>query len=84
MKAKDLKDKSVEELAELAKARTSELFQARLQNFTNQLDDTSAITKARKDVARIQGEARRRELEALAAEIQAQLAAAGSEAKAEG
>jgi large subunit ribosomal protein L29 len=84
MKSKELSEKSVEELTELAKTRASELFQARLQNFTNQLDDTSTITKARKDVARIQGELRRRELDSLAAEIQAQLAAAGSEAKAEG
>ncbi len=84
MKSKELKDKTVDELAELAKIRTNELFQARLQNFTNQLDDTSSITKARKDVARIQGELRRRELEVLAAEIQSQLAAASSEAKAEG
>ncbi len=84
MKTTELKDKSVDELKELAKTRTNELFQARLQNFTNQLDDTSSITKARKDIARILGELRHRELDALAAEIQSQLAAASSEAKAEG
>ncbi len=66
MKARELKDKSDAELNELHKTLQNELFQARLQNFTNQLDDTSSIPKKRHDLARIAGELRRRELEALA------------------
>jgi len=75
MKASDLKEKSVEELTELAKTNGSELFQKRLQNYTNQLDDTASIPKHRKDVARIKGELRRRELDALAQSVKAALEA---------
>jgi large subunit ribosomal protein L29 len=75
MKASDLKEKSVEELTELLKTNRSELFQARLQNYTNQLDDTASLPKHRKDAARIQGELRRRELDALAQSVKAALEA---------
>ena len=80
MKTSDLKDKSVPELEELAKQGTAALFQARLQNFTNQLDDTSSVPKHRRDIARIKGEVRRRELEALNQSIQ-QAMGAGEESK---
>jgi large subunit ribosomal protein L29 len=69
MKTSELKDKSVEELVELGKTTKGALFQARLQNFTNQLDNTSSIPKGRRDVARIKTELRRRELEALTAAL---------------
>ncbi|GAC1357694.1 MAG: hypothetical protein NVSMB47_10780 [Polyangiales bacterium] len=71
MKSSELKDKSVEELGELLKQNTGELFQARLQNFTNQLDDTSSVPKRRRTVAQIKTELRRRELEQLAASVKA-------------
>lgn len=75
MKAKDLKEKSVDELKELEKSLSGELFQARLQNYTNQLDDTSSLPKHRRDVARVKSEIRRRELDELAAQVRQALAA---------
>ena len=75
MKATDLKEKTVEELTELLKTNRSELFQARLQNYTNQLDDTASLPKHRKDIARIEGELRRRELESLAQSVKQALEA---------
>jgi ribosomal protein L29 len=62
MKAKELADKSDSELTQLHQTLANELFQTRLQNFTNQLDDTSSIPKKRRDLARLKGELRRREL----------------------
>jgi large subunit ribosomal protein L29 len=52
-KAKDLRERTVEDLRELQKTLASEAFQARFKNFTNRLDDTSSIRKARKDLARV-------------------------------
>jgi large subunit ribosomal protein L29 len=52
-KAKDLRERTPEDLRELQKTLTSEAFQARFKNFTNRLDDTSSIRKARKDLARV-------------------------------
>jgi large subunit ribosomal protein L29 len=53
MKAKDMREKSSEDLAELEKSITREAFQARFKNFTARLDDTSALKKSRRDVARL-------------------------------
>ena len=53
MKAKDLREKSVEDLGELEKSVLKDLFQQRIKNFTNRLDDTSLIGKSRREVARI-------------------------------
>src|SRR5579863_5477103 len=53
MKASDLREKSVEDLKELGKSLASDVFQNRLKNFTNRLDDTSAIRKSRHDLARV-------------------------------
>ena len=52
-KAKDLRERSVEDLRELQKTLASEAFQARFKNFTNRLDDTSSIRKNKRDLARI-------------------------------
>ncbi|MGZ3417209.1 MAG: 50S ribosomal protein L29 [Polyangiales bacterium] len=75
MKAKDLKEKSDTELKELEKSLGGELFQSRLQNYTNQLDDTASVPKRRRDIARVKGEIRRRELDSLAAQVRQVLAA---------
>lgn len=75
MKASELKDKSDSELAELSKQIEGELFQSRLQNYTNQLDDTASIPRRRRDIARIKSELRRRELDALAQQVKQALAA---------
>jgi large subunit ribosomal protein L29 len=53
MKASDLREKSAEDLAELKKTLTHDVFQNRLKNFTNRLDDTSSIRKSRRDLARV-------------------------------
>ena len=50
----ELKGKSVEELNEELVAATTELFNLRFQNATNQLDNTSRIKEVRKNIARIQ------------------------------
>jgi large subunit ribosomal protein L29 len=52
-KAKDLRDRKVEDLKEMEKTLEGELFQARFKNFTNRLDDTSSIKKSRRDLARV-------------------------------
>ena len=54
MKAKDLRERSTEDLAELKATLTKDLFSHKMKNFTGQLDDTSSIGKTRKDIARIE------------------------------
>lgn len=53
MKAKDLLERTPEELVELEKSLTSERFENRFKNFTNRLDNTAALKKARRDIARV-------------------------------
>jgi large subunit ribosomal protein L29 len=53
MKASDLREKTAEDLAELHKALAHDVFQHRLKNFTNRLDDTSSIRKTKRDLARV-------------------------------
>ncbi|RYG20578.1 50S ribosomal protein L29 [bacterium] len=53
MKAKDLRERSVEDLRELEKTLEKDVFQNKFKNFTNRLDDTSQISKARHDLARV-------------------------------
>ena len=54
MKAKDLRDRSTEDLVELKGSMQKDLFSYRMKNFTGQLDDTSLVNKTKKDVARIE------------------------------
>lgn len=53
MKAKDLRERSVEDLRELEKSLQRDTFTHRFKNFTNRLDDTSLINKAKRDLARV-------------------------------
>jgi large subunit ribosomal protein L29 len=53
MKAKDLRERSVEDLKELEKSLTKDLFQSRLKNFTNQLDNTASLGATRREIARV-------------------------------
>ena len=53
MKAKDLRERSVEDLRELEKSLATDTFQNRFKNFTNRLDDTSVINKTKRDLARV-------------------------------
>ena len=50
----DLKAKSAAELNEELVAAKKELFNLRIQNATNQLENTSRIKEVRKNIARIQ------------------------------
>ncbi len=53
MKAKDMREKSLEDLRELEKSLAHDAFQAKFKNFTNRLDDSSQIQKLRRDLARV-------------------------------
>lgn len=53
MKAKDLRERTTEHLSELEKSLASDLFEARFKNFTNRLNDTATIRKAKRDLARV-------------------------------
>ncbi len=89
MRAADLREKSPEDLRELQKTLARDVFQSRLKNFTNRLDDTSAIRKARRDLARVLTVLRDRDLKGTlasapgaAAEAAAAAAPAAAPAKA--
>jgi large subunit ribosomal protein L29 len=62
VKASDLREKSVEDLQELQRALARDVFQSRLKNFTNRLDDTSSMRKTKRDLARVITLLREREL----------------------
>ena len=53
MKANDVRERSTEELRGMEKDLARQLWQARLDNNTNQLDDTASIHRLRKDIARV-------------------------------
>jgi large subunit ribosomal protein L29 len=53
MKAKEIRERTTEHLLELEKQLSGEAFQARFKNFTNRLNDTASIQKARRDLARV-------------------------------
>ena len=53
MKAKDLHERTVEDLKELQKTLSKDLFDARFKNFTNRLDDTALLRRNRREIARI-------------------------------
>ena len=64
MKAKDLRERSTDDLVELKSMMKKDLFSYRMKNFTNQLDDTSLINKTRKDLSRVELILHERKLEA--------------------
>ena len=53
MRAADLRDLTVEELAVKLKEVSDELFNLQFQHSTNQLDNTARLGQARKDIARL-------------------------------
>jgi len=67
MKAKDLRERSQEDLKELEKSLAKDTFTARFKNFTNRLDDTSTINKTKRDLARVKTLLRQAALNAAAA-----------------
>ena len=61
MKAKDLRERTTEDLATLKASMQKDLFSYRMKNFTDQLEDSSQLGKARRDIARIETILRERE-----------------------
>jgi large subunit ribosomal protein L29 len=55
MNAKDLRERTTEDLVTLRNTVKQDLFSYRMKNFTNQLEDSSLILKSRRDIARIEG-----------------------------
>lgn len=53
MKASELRDETNDELKERERDLTRELWKTRMDNYTNQLDDTAKIRRIRRDIARI-------------------------------
>jgi large subunit ribosomal protein L29 len=53
MKARDLRERTTEDLIDLERSLSFDRFQNRFRNFTNRLDDTSLIRKNRRDLARV-------------------------------
>lgn len=53
LKAKDLRANSLEELQTQLRGLQQELFQSKLKQSTNQLENTMVVRKARRDIARI-------------------------------
>jgi len=53
MKARELKELSVEELKERAKETSQELFNLRFQKATGQLGNTAMIQKTKRNLARV-------------------------------
>jgi large subunit ribosomal protein L29 len=51
---KELRGHSDEELQNLVRSLTEELFKYRMQRYTNQLENTMQIRKLRRDIARVQ------------------------------
>ena len=64
MKAKDLRERSQEDLRDLEKSLAKDTFQNRFKNFTNRLDDTSQLPKTRRDLARVKTVLRQLEIAA--------------------
>ncbi len=54
MDAKDLRERTTADLEELRTSLRKELFASRMKNHTGQLENTSALGKSRKDIARIE------------------------------
>lgn len=54
MKAKDLRERPSADLTELKSSLTRDLFNYKMKNAVGQLDDTSLLSKTRKDLARIE------------------------------
>ncbi|MCB9593883.1 MAG: 50S ribosomal protein L29 [Sandaracinaceae bacterium] len=53
MKIAELREQTTEELTEQERNLTRELWKTRMDNHTNQLDDTAKIRRLRRDIARV-------------------------------
>ena len=64
----DIRAKSVDDLKTLERETRVELFKARIQNHTNQLDSTAKLRDLRRVIARINTVLRQREIEAASSD----------------
>ena len=62
MKVRELKDKSDSELIEQERELREELFNLRFQHATGQLENTMALVRVKRDIARVKTILREREL----------------------
>ena len=62
MKAKEIRELSVEELEVKLTELKKDLFNLRLQNATNQLDNPTRISEVKRDIARVNTILRERQL----------------------
>jgi large subunit ribosomal protein L29 len=53
MKVKEVRERSTDELKELINELRRQIWQARFDNHSNSLDDTSKIRRLRRDLARV-------------------------------
>ncbi len=53
MKPAEIRERTTEDLQELEKDLTRQLWKSRFDNHTNQLDDTAKVRRLRRDVARV-------------------------------
>jgi len=65
MKAKDIREKSLDELEKELGELKSELFKLRFQNATNQLENPMKLKDVKKSIARIKTVLRERELKGI-------------------
>jgi large subunit ribosomal protein L29 len=63
MKARELREKDDSELMEQERELREELFNLRFQHATGQLENTMAIVRVKKDIARVKTTLREKELE---------------------
>ena len=61
-RASELRAKSDADLVEEAKSVARRLFQSRMKNFTNQLDNTAGLKAGRREIARVKTVLRERAL----------------------
>lgn len=62
MRAKEMRSRSVEDLQRLERDTAEQLFRSRIKNATHQLDKSSEIGNARRELARIKTVLRERQL----------------------
>lgn len=68
MKARELRELSIEELRQKEQDLTAELFNLKFQHATGQLENTERLPQVRKDLARVKTILRERELAAKKAD----------------
>lgn len=68
MKARELRELSIEELRQKEQDLTAELFNLKFQHATGQLENTERLPQVRKDLARVKTILREREIAAKKAD----------------